>query len=1347
MSVRALFVIFKLIVACLSCWLTSFAHAQHASFVISNESHPQSLGHFLNFYVDKSGNTSLEDAMRLTEWKDVSEDNIIGGFTDDVYWVRFTIENPSKEPFDWNLELDYPIIDFIEFYALNNENQYAVIKTGDQYPFHYRPIDNHNFVFPILSPPESTQTFYLRIKTESSMYISLNFLPKESLSESMNAKLLTFGSIYGIVFLASLYCLINAVFMRERMYLFIAIGIFGSMFYSLSINGFAFQFLWPNNLWLQGIAVPFFLNICFGFALMYNREFLDMHKVSPFFDKTIAGLSTACLITAVLSLFTPYSFVIRISTVFAIVMSVTAFLAGVVSYRHGNKSARYYLIGWFALFIGAITFALKSLGLVPANSFAIWGQEFGFACIAIFLTLAQSDHFFQAKKKHEAEQAFSLNAIKDAEKKYRSLFENALEGIFQMDLSGRLMNANKAFATIVGSDDIDMLLAHPHPPFSLSCLQSSELTKLKSLLDQENSLSNFEAKITLPSNEVRWVSIAIQKIQNKLGMPMHYEGAMTDITETQKRQHAEKQQRMAEASTEAKSLFLANMSHEIRTPMNAIIGFTDLALGKNDDPELTNYLKKIRVSSSNLLGIINDILDFSKIEAGKLEIESTPFSLQEVISNLKDIVSTNVESKGLALEIHVDDDIPDKLIGDPLRIGQVLLNLTNNAIKFTSKGKVSVELDLISLSKQDMSIHIIGKIKDTGIGIPEDKLRNLFTSFTQADDSTTRRFGGTGLGLSISKQLVGLMGGEISVKSKPDQGSTFIFTFSCKLQDRRQRNNPHFLNPQLPLKVLVVDDQSESRELVTKVLNSLGHQVITANHAHIAVQLIKKHQNQGSPFDMLLVDWLMPEVDGIQCCQLIQEDQGITNPRMILITGYDQSEAKEKAKQAGIDAYLLKPLKAQELEKTIETIFQDRRSTPHVPAQKVKIDFKTLSILLVEDVIMNQELATEILSKRGISVSIANHGQEAVDALHANKFDLVLMDMQMPVMDGCQATEVIRTFNSDIPIIAMTANAMTGDKNKCIAAGMNDYITKPINPEILFTTIAKWIGHSRGLQPATSPIFETNTLSSNSTFSQQSTPSPTTDSASRPNLNDASLNFLASLEADINFGDAPAQTNLETQDESFDTNTLSANTKTILSTHSQTFDGIDFNEGLNRCQENLKLYLKFLGDFKRDYRNSAIQLGELINSGKLAEVRALAHKIKGVASNLAAHQVANTAKEIELLSFSKPSEAEAYLSKYNEALTRCLESMDEILNKHEIIETEKPKDSLSLFQTNELSEKLSSLADLIQSQSLDALDTAAAYLDAWPIEEQKAQIQDLITALDNFDFEEANTITKKLISE
>lgn len=1327
----------------LQCAAVCSAYALPAA-TLTDDEQPLVLGPFMEFIEDETGELDFDTVRELQlssqdnpkgnelSWEAVDGDNIIGGFTQSAYWVRFSVENTTAKARAWHLEVNYPLLDYIELYAPSESGKYKKTLAGDKYPFSERQVKYRNFVFPITTPVDTKQTFYMRIETNSSMFIDLWLWPGNSFIESIDGQILLFGFLYGIVFLGSIYCFMNAAFQGKRMYLYIALGILGSVGYLMGINGFGFQYLWPTNLYIQEVAVPFFMASCFGFALLYSREFLDLSIASPRSDRIIVNFARACLVLAVASLVVSYSIVIRISTVFAILSATATLWAGVVSYMRGNRFARFYMVGWMAVIVGATTFALKSLGVVPANVFTIWSQEFGFACVSIFLTLALSDHFFQAQREHSEQQAKSMKATKAAEKKYRSLFENAIEGIFQMSLDGSLIDLNKAFAGILGRQDAQHFLDNREAAFSLHCLSEPDQVRFKSMLEQGEAKTNFQTKITLHNGEERWVSISVQKITAYDDGHSHYEGAMADITETKKREKAEKQQRMAEASTEAKSLFLANMSHEIRTPMNAIIGFTDLALGKNADTQIANYLQKTRMASTNLLGIINDILDFSKIEAGKLEIENAPFSVKEVFNNLLNIVSANVESKNLSLNLKIDEDIPDKLVGDPLRIGQVLLNLTNNAIKFTSAGAVTVELELIALNKPEMTIDLVGRVKDTGIGIPEEKLKNLFSSFTQADESTTRRFGGTGLGLSISKQLVEMMGGDLSVESVVGEGSTFHFKFSCKLQDRRQRRNPHFTEGGEPLNILVVDDLEDSRMLIKEALNSLSHSVTTCANSGEAIIELKHKQASGKPYDVLIADWVMPDIDGIACCKMIKEDPDIHTPRTILITGYDKQDARTESELAGIDAYLQKPVPASDFDKVLKRVFHNRRA-PENQLQRMpeRSHFEGMHILLVEDVSMNQELAIEILSKKGIRVSVANNGQEGVDAVTADKFDLVLMDMQMPVMDGCQATQQIRESNQELPIVAMTANAMTGDKQKCLASGMNDYITKPIVPDELFMTIAKWTG-----------AFNIDD--------------------DREQNNDTTGTIIKSLEQTI--PESSANNDSPTDD------ALSNNLEAKLqSQYPETLPGIALREGIDRCQGNHDLYLRFLSDFKREYSESDAELASLLGESSIEALKELAHKVKGLAANLGARELASTASEIEqsaikvteddsssdTLSDATRGAIQGLVEQFSVQLHIMISSIAtliEIQERHAQDFSNKPNNANVPTDHTErthnpamIKEKLSEIQPLIKRQKLEAQSKAEALHDSLADNAHREKLIEIIEALDRFDFIAADALADALI--
>lgn len=1040
--------------------LCAFCHNSFASsydtVVIDNN--PESIGRYLEYYEDVDGTKTFEDILafpsnpkkQMGPWIKSESDAITAGFTQSVYWVKFTVDN-SNNMAQWKLEASYPLLDSIELYYPDSDNEYIKLVSGDTLTFSSRPVLYRNFVFPI-QPSQKVSVFYMRFKTTSSMQILLKKWPNYSFSEAIDKEKMLYGILFGIILFSFISNFSGWYFLRDTAYLWAAFAMLSSGGYLASVNGLFFQYISPNSTWIQSVCVPFFMSTTFLFGILFGKGFLDTKNRHPKMDKILVVLLIICSMFVLSTLTLPYGIVIRAGTFLVLIYASTLLTFGFISLSKGNKFARYYIAGWGTALIGTGTFSLKSLGFIPSTPFTIWSQEFGFGSMGIFIAMAFSDRFFQMQKAQETERLISLSALENAEQKYRSLFENAIEGIFQMDLDGHIISANNSFSMIVGTPDTNDDLNTTHFPYSLCCLDKKNSEQLRDQLTQLLSVTDYESKFSIDGDEIRWISISIKSILSNSNNPLHYEGSITDITESKKREQAEKDMRMAEASTEAKSLFLANMSHEIRTPMNAILGFTGLAIDLNKDEHINNYLRKTRAASSNLLGIINDILDFSKIEAGKLEIEQSPFSVKEVLDNLNSIVSDMADDKKLKLTIETDPDIPDALVGDPLRIGQILLNLTNNAIKFTHKGSIDVRLDLLMLDKQDLSISLRGSVKDTGIGIENETIKRLFNAFSQADSSTTRQFGGTGLGLSISKQLIELMGGELFISSDVDKGSTFFFDIHCQLQDNNKKHYPSNPAALKGLRALVVDDQADSQELIKIALQTLKIDSISVSSSEEALHELTLKEDQGHPYDFMLVDWLMPETDGIACCQLVKKQSKLTTPHMILVTGYSQENIRTAARDAGIEGYLLKPLQATELSNTLLRILPTIVPNSH----KTK-SLKGVHVLIVEDVPMNQELATVILTDAGMTVDIANNGLEAVNSVQKNTYDVVLMDMQMPIMGGEEATQKIRMFNNTIPIIAMTANAMVTDKEKCIASGMNDYVAKPIDPDLLFTAIRSWV--------------------------------------------------------------------------------------------------------------------------------------------------------------------------------------------------------------------------------------------------------------------------------------------------
>lgn len=645
-----------------------------------------------------------------------------------------------------------------------------------------------------------------------------------------------------------------------------------------------------------------------------------------------------------------------------------------------------------------------------------------------------------------------------SEDKYKSVISNLKDIIFELDINGKLVFLNHAWIEITGFN-LEESLGINHKNFLHPDDIEISDKNINALLNKDTEYSRFRVRFLKKGGEYIWTEKYARLIYDKNNNITGIIGSITNISDRKLfEEELVKAKEDAEEANKIKSEFLAMMSHEIRTPMNAVMGMTGLLLETNLTPEQREYVETIRTGGDTLLSLINNILDFSKIESGKMELEEQPFSLKDCIEDAYELMAPRAVEKKLDLLHLIEEDVPDSVIGDVTRLKQVLVNLISNSIKFTEKGEINVLVKKIA--QDDKSVELQFTVQDTGIGIHKDKLDIIFDSFSQADSSTTRKYGGSGLGLSICRKLVNLMGGKIWVESTEGKGSTFYFIIKTKVSPAAipkvylKSSLPELLNK----RVLIVDDNETNRQILSIQCRNWGMISKTVSKGQDAIKLIR----QKEPFDLALIELHMPEMDGYQIGREIRKYKSINELPIIILTSVGKYEINKELARDIFSAYISKPVKKSQLFNTIMDVLfgsAEKEEKAEIITEDYETVQHTLKILVAEDNIINQKLSLKILKQLGFNADVAGNGKEVIDALERQRYDIIFMDVQMPEMDGFETTLHIR---ENLPaderpvIIAMTANVMTGDKDKCIAAGMDDYIGKPIIIEEVDRLIKKW---------------------------------------------------------------------------------------------------------------------------------------------------------------------------------------------------------------------------------------------------------------------------------------------------
>ncbi|WP_416383202.1 response regulator [Marinobacter sp. F4218] len=983
------------------------------------------------------------------------------GYTESAYWTRFDIRTRgTASDTEWILELALPLVDEVRLYLVRGGKLVQQSRAGYLDNWTQRDLAVPNPTFRLSLAPDAVNTVYLRITNTNTFRLPISLWHPDSYIEKVSVDEVVRGLLLGAVLAILAYNLFVAVSVRERSNIYYVLYLVSAAIFIVTEQVHGIQLLDSRPALFNKEYLHFQIIMTWFWGLLMARHLLETRERSADLDQVLRLCLYSVATTFVLSLFLPYHVAMEWIVLGSVVLSLVLIVVSYLSWRYYNPAARAYFFAWTLALIGFLVYALTVMGILPLNTLTNYSPQIGLTAQIILFSFALADRIKQVQGEALS---WSQRALSNLQR-YQSLFDNAIEGVFQMSPDRRFITANPAMAELMGYNSSRELLKR-NPDVLETCIADDRLRRLVvQQLEARGTVKGIEARYLTRDGEERWANISLHTVYDADGEPAHLEGTCIDATESHQRQRIEREREqerlekeLARNSAEAKSQFLANMSHEIRTPLAAIIGYGETLLDPDlSDQEKHSSAETVVRSGRHLLDLVNDILDHSKIDANKLDVDVVSVNLPELLDEIRAFFAPRAREKGLDFSIICEYPLPEQVLTDPTRFRQIIINLCGNALKFTEKGSIS----LVVRCDRDHE-ELIARVVDTGIGMKPEQLGRLFDPFAQGSAAISRQYGGTGLGLSISRRLAEMLGGSIQVNSTYGEGSEFelsIRTGSLAnvhfLRDaselsQRRRAIPMVVAPRLSGRILCAEDNETNRRLVSLLVSRTGAELVHVGNGAEALDLALREE-----FDLILMDIQMPVMNGRDATAALRE-AGVNIP-VIALTANVMSEDIADYRLAGCNEHLAKPIDKQRFYETLA------RYLTVDPDQGRRPDREFIGrVLVAEDNDDNRRLVERMLGRHGLEVLSVASGEDAVRRALSESIQLVLMDSHMPGMDGVDATRLLRQTGFRRPIIAFTAGDQK-ETDALLEAGCDGVLDKPIDQTHLQALLERFLQRPSG---------------------------------------------------------------------------------------------------------------------------------------------------------------------------------------------------------------------------------------------------------------------------------------------